>query len=227
MKGKTAVLLILMIISCIFYYSWINEDSEIITGKVVRVIDGDTVELGDFDKVRLKGLNAPESFMSSGDNSTKFLSDLVLNKTLRIDTFGRDKYDRMLGYLVLDDVNVNAEILRRGLATLYYYEEDKYYEDMIVAEEFARINELGIWGKSSRENCISLVLLDFEEPERLVLKNDCGVEIEVLIKDDATHIYEETLGIGEFVLETSHIWNDDGDSVYVYDDEGLVEFYRW
>jgi hypothetical protein len=132
-----------------------------------------------------------------------------------------------LGYLFLEDENINLEILGRGFGTLYYYKKDKYFDEMKRAEEFAKINGLGIWKKSENNKCISLVSLKYTEPEKLILENSCDFNLEVFIKDDATHIYEEVFYPGIFEMETSHIWNDNGDSVYVYDKEGLLEFYRY
>lgn len=228
MQIKTAVLLVLMIVSGIFYYNWTNESGELITGKVVRVIDGDTVELEDLSKIRLKGINAPESFMQSGGNSTEFLKSLILNETVDVVSFDYDKYDRTLGYLFLEKTNINQELLKSGFATLYYYEKDTYYEDMKFAEDFARNNELGIWKKSNNFGCLSVVEFSCAEPEKLILLNSCEDHLNLLIKDDATHIYEKKLESKEKLeMNFSHIWNDEGDTLYIYDDFGLIEYFRY
>ena len=63
--------------------------------------------------------------------------------------------------------------------------------------------------------------------ETLTLENDCNETINVIIKDDATHIYKRELKKGIYSETFSHIFNDDGDSLYIWDNEGLVEFYRY
>ena len=222
------ILVILFIISGIFYWNITEADEEFLDVKISRIIDGDTVVTFSGLKIRLKGINTPEKGMMGSDESIEFLSNKVLNKTLKVNSYGQDKYGRTLGFLILGKENINAEILENGLASLYYYEHDKFYNEMKDAEEFARINELGIWKKSINKNCLELIDFKFNEPESLKLKNNCDEDLEIVIKDDATHIYKEEIKVNE-VLEKSfsHIWNDAGDTLYVFDDKGLVIFHRY
>jgi hypothetical protein len=62
----------------------------------------------------------------------------------------------------------------------------------------------------------------------LELENVCDFEIDFTFKDDATHIYDGVVEGGEVYQETfSCIFNDAGDSLYVYDSKGLLLFYRY
>jgi len=74
--------------------------AETLTGRVVRVTDGDTIVVLDADKVqhkiRLQGIDAPERRQAFGTKSKEHLSDLVAGKTVEVDY---SKYDR---YLLLD-----------------------------------------------------------------------------------------------------------------------------
>ena len=64
--------------------------------------------------------------------------------------------------------------------------------------------------------------------ERVVLRNTCDFDLSVIIKDDATHIYNEKLAANSLFNQSySCIWNDDGDSLYIWDEDGLVLFYRY
>jgi endonuclease YncB( thermonuclease family) len=228
MQIKSIFILVLFLISGFFYYNLTDSKTTISTIEVARVIDGDTIESITLQKVRLKGINTPERGMLGSSEAVDFLEEKILNKAVEIVSFGADKYGRTLGFLILDNKNINAEILKRGLASLYYYEKDEFYNEMENAEEFARLNGLGIWKKSSNMPCIELIELRFKEPEKLILENSCDTDIAVVIKDDATHIYKETLEANDiFEMETSHIWNDAGDTVYVSDEEGLLIFYRY
>ena len=227
MKKSSVILLILFVVSGIFYYQLTKEKQEVLTYKLTRVIDGDTVELSSGDKVRLKGINAPETFMNGNELATNFLENFE-NKTVKIVSFGPDKYGRILGYLFYENKNLNLEILEQGFASLYYYEQDKYYKEMKSAEEFARMNELGIWKKSSDYGCLEIIDLHYKEPELLEIYNYCNKTFSVTLKDDATHIYEEKINPESlFKKDSSHIWNDEGDTVYVWDNEGLLIFYRY
>ena len=233
MNTKTIILTILFVSSCIFYYQLTDETTETTNIIVARVIDGDTLELINGQKLRLKGINTPEKSMPFNQEATEFLKKLAENKSLNIESHGTDKYGRTLAYVFIDERNINKEILEEGLATLYYYEKDNHYNELKQAEEFARINQKGLWKKSPNTNCLELIELKYKEhptrcsdDELLVLENTCD-KMQVTIKDDATHIYKETLPKGTFTKKFSCIWNDAGDSLYVADEKGLLIFYRY
>ena len=206
------------------------------TGKVIlqqvnvsRVIDGDTFESGQ-DKFRLLGLNTPEKGELGYQEAKDFLSNLT-GKQVKVESKGKDNYGRNLAYVYYDGL-VNEEILKLGLASLYYYSKDNNYEKIKKAEAQARKAEIGIWKKSSKFGCVELVSLKYEEQERcknqeqLVLNNKCE-KINAVLKDDATHIYDVTINPGIFIQNFSCIWNDEGDSVYIWDEKGLVLWYRY
>ncbi|MEA3248591.1 MAG: thermonuclease family protein [Nanoarchaeota archaeon] len=233
MKLKRIFLVVLFVSSCIFYYQ-LTEETIITTNTIVaRVIDGDTLELTNGQKVRLKGINTLEKSMPFNQEATEFVKQLVENKSISVENHGIDKYGRTLAYISIKEKNINEEILKEGLGTLYYYEKDDHYEELKQAEEFARLNNKGLWKKSPNANCLKLIQLKYqEEPTRcsddelLVLENLCD-EMRIIIKDDATHIYKETIPQGIFTKKFSCIWNDAGDSLYVYDEKGLLIFYRY
>ncbi|MBT3398065.1 hypothetical protein HOA55_04525 [archaeon] len=228
MQLKFVLVFLLIILSGASLWVWTGEVEDSVEKVYVsRVIDGDTIELDSGLKVRLKGLNTPEKGMRLHGGAKELLSSWVLEREVIIESFGGDKYGRILGYVYVDGLLVNSEILRKGFAGLYYYERDPYYDEMFGAEEFARASELGIWKKSDNYGCMELVEFKIDEPEKIILDNNCGSELDVVIKDDATHIYEETLEEGQWEKEFSHIWNTGGDSLYVWDEKGLLIFYRY
>jgi len=229
MELKYLIIAILMLSSGIFYYGITGYAVTEMTGEIVsRVVDGDTLELTCGQKVRLKGINTPEKSMMWSLEAEEFVRDLVENKSVEIESFGFDMYGRILAYVFVGGKNLNAEILERGLGTLYYYEKDLHYEELRRAEEFARLNEIGLWKESSNADCLEIVEFKTDEPEKLVLENRCDYKLEIMFKDDATHIYEAVIvANANFEKEFSHIWNTDGDSIYVYDAEGLLIFYRY
>jgi endonuclease YncB( thermonuclease family) len=118
-----------------------------ITGRVNRVIDGDTVDLLDSAntrfRIRMDGIDAPESNQEYGKESTEKLSTLVLNKDVRVLSSGRDKYGRFIGRIYVDKVDVNLEMVKTGCAWHYkYYSKD---EALAKAEIAAQEKELGLW----------------------------------------------------------------------------------
>lgn len=205
--------------------------SERISVNVSRVIDGDTFE-SDIGKVRMLGINTPEKNQLGYKEAKDFLMKDIQGKQIELETSEKDKYGRNLGYVFYNNELVNRKILALGLASLYYYGPDEYYNEMKKAEEQARNNELGIWKKSVNSECLELVKLQWREnsrctnQEQLVLNNKCS-EMNLVLKDDATHIYQEKIPAGIFLMNFSCIWNDEGDSLYVYDNSGLMLFYRY
>jgi endonuclease YncB( thermonuclease family) len=225
-------MLLLILISGFFYY---NLTGNIVSERekvfVSRIVDGDTIEIKFNNmelKARLKGINTPEKGMLYFEDAKEFLKSKIENKNIEMVSFGGDKYGRLLVYVFYFGENINEEILGNGFGSLYYYGKDDYYNKLRKAEEFARLNKKGIWKNSPDANCVKLVKLEHDEPEKLVLENICNWDIKVLIKDDATHIYRETLKASSiFEKNFSHIWNTGGDSLFVWDGKGLLIFYRY
>ena len=223
----------LILVSGIFYYNLtgnvVIEKQEVF---VFRVIDGDTIQDRNGQSYRFLGINTPEKNQLGYQEAKDFLKQYE-NKTIEIENHGYDKYERFLVYAFYGNQFVNQEVLVRGLASLFYYDKDEYYAEMKNAEETARNKEIGIWKKSPNYGCIKI--LKFEpidktekDNETLVLDNLCGINLGITIKDDATHIYNEEIS-GESTLKMNfkNIFNDDGDSLYIYDSKGLILFYRY
>ena len=235
MNKKTIVLFFLVLTSGIYYYALTaEEDRELITANVIKVIDGDTLTIENDQKIRLLGINTPESKMLKYEEAKEYLKKLE-NKTIMVEKRGIDKYGRILAHTFTKNNHINEQILKNGLGHLYYYEKDAYYNNLKKAEEYAREKNIGIWKPSSQKNCISLIELDPIEKtkrcsneEKLTLLNSCNKDINITIKDDATHIYRETIKANQiFEKNFSCIWNDAGDTLYVHDSEGLLIFYRY
>lgn len=99
--------------------------AETVEGVVIVVIDGDTLLFKPdhyaatsraFLKVRLAGIDAPESGQPQGEAATRALKALALQRQGRLDIVATDVYGRRVGVLEIDGVSVNAELVRRGLA---------------------------------------------------------------------------------------------------------------
>ena len=228
MNYKIIILAIFFVVSGTFYYQITGATIITETVQIGRVIDGDTLETTSGQKIRLLGINTPESSMPFFEEATDFLKNLAESNSIQIESHGTGKYGRTLAYVFINDKNINKELLLNGLDTLYYYEHDDHYSELKKAEEFARLNQKGLWKKSPNSNCLELIKLKTDEPEQLVLKNNCNTELNIIFKDDATHIYRETINSNSVFTKTfSHIWNDAGDSIYIRDDKGLLIFYRY
>ncbi len=228
MTIKPIIIAILFITSGIFYYQITDAKSNLQTFQISQIVDGDTAKLTNGVTLRLIGINTPEKNMPYFQEAKDFLTILVQNKSVQVQSFGTGKYGRTLAFIFLNDKNINTQILSEGLATLYCYENDPCLDELKKAEEFARLNQKNLWKKSPDENCIKLIQLKTDEPEKLILQNKCDKQINITFKDDATHIYHETLEPNSiFTKQFSHIWNTNGDSLYISDNKGLLLFHRY
>lgn len=124
--------------------------AENFTGQVVRIIDGDTVEiLSDRNsvRVRLAGIDAPEKKQAYGEKSRQFLASLIFRKNVEVVSQGKDRYGRELGFIHLPDgTNVNLSMVKNGMAWVYrQYSKDAVF---LQAEDHARQSKIGLWADS-------------------------------------------------------------------------------
>lgn len=121
---------------------------------VTRIIDGDTFVLSNGEKVRLIGIDTPERGQPYFEEATKALERLVMNKqvSLKKDVTERDRYGRLLYYVYVNDVFVNLELVKQGLAKSYAYPPDTENQNWFdVVQTQAQNQKLGIW-KPVQEN---------------------------------------------------------------------------
>lgn len=117
---------------------------------VVRVIDGDTIVIGGEYRVRYIGIDTPEIGEPYYDEAKQCNRELVDNQLVRLekDVTGKDRYGRLLRYVFVDGVFVNAELVRRGYATVYprdLFPDNRHHDTLIEAEGEAKKAERGIW----------------------------------------------------------------------------------
>ncbi len=130
--------------------------------KVVRVVDGDTIVVrfqnGRYEKVRLIGINTPETVdprrpvQYFGKEASKYTKKHLLGKTvyLQYDWQLRDKYGRLLAYVFLPDGTFfNAKIIKDGYAFAFTRYPFKYMELFRKLEREAREHGRGLWGPGS------------------------------------------------------------------------------
>ncbi len=124
---------------------------------VTRVIDGDTIEVsiaGAIYKVRYTGIDTPElddteaRLCTLAQEATRYNRQTVETKTVRLekDVSDTDEYGRLLRYVYVDDIFVNAELVKLGYAEVTDYPLDIKYRDLLLqlqgeAKEAGR----GLW----------------------------------------------------------------------------------
>ncbi|MCD6062641.1 MAG: nuclease (SNase protein) [Flavipsychrobacter sp.] len=130
--------------------------------KVTKVIDGDTFWIDDKEKVRLIGVDAPESRNTGrkkigyyGKEAKAFLKSYLMGKRveLKYDVTRTDRYQRTLAYVYLEDGTfLNAELVKLGYAMVYTVPPNvKYADDFLELQREARENGRGLWGKEDLE----------------------------------------------------------------------------
>jgi len=140
-----------------------GQDQNFVWGKVTRIYDGDTIGIkddrGQFVRVQLEYIDAPDMDAKSGETqpmhgrSQKTLSDLILQKEVIIESMGIDQFKRIRGVVFLDKLNVNLEMVRKGLAEVYHpvrlspEKYNQYYVGQLLdAEQAAKEAKVGVWG---------------------------------------------------------------------------------
>jgi micrococcal nuclease len=118
-----------------------------LTGKVIKVADGDTITVlapnKDWVKVRLEGIDAPEKSQEFGEASRLALSALVAGKIVDVFSTGKDRYGRTLGWIEVDGVDVNRRMVADGWAWQY----TKYNSETELAwlQTEAKRSRNGLW----------------------------------------------------------------------------------
>lgn len=128
------------------------EESELYL--VTKVIDGDTIELENGQKVRYIGIDTPEvqgdCYANEATNKNK---ELVLNKKVSLikDKSEVDRYGRLLRYVYVNDIFVNNTLVREGFAFAKQYPPDtQYAQQFSRAEEEAQEQGKGLWSDCGR-----------------------------------------------------------------------------
>ncbi len=91
-----------------------------LTGKVVKVTDGDTITVLDNTnpdhRIRLQGIDAPERGQPYGNASRKHLATLVTSKEVTVKWDKRDRYGRIVGFVIVGGQDVNLVQVKTGMA---------------------------------------------------------------------------------------------------------------
>lgn len=126
-----------------------SASAEQLTGPV-KVIDGDTLDIGNV-RVRLEGIDAPETGQTCGRkwvgsfdcglDATRLLAELTKDRETTCEARGKDRYGRTLAVCFAGGLDINAEMVRRGMAWAFL----KYSRSYEQVEAEARALRIGIW----------------------------------------------------------------------------------
>jgi micrococcal nuclease len=176
--------------------------------KVVRVIDGDTIEVdigGIAFEVRYIGIDCPEADDPLGPDATEANRQLVEYKTVQlvIDTSEMDDFGRLLRYVYVGDLFVNAELVRLGYARAVSYPPDVAYDGLFVEmESQARQAGVGLWAETTQatgELSVDQTCCQFDSPGD---DNESMEEEYVCLRNNGG----EALDLTGYILSDEHGW---------------------
>lgn len=187
------------------------------TADVLVVQDGDSIRVridGQEERIRLIGVNTPEQGECFGDEARSILDDLVGGKQILVgtDIEAFDQYGRILGYVWFDDLFVNAEIVRQGVALARPYEPNTSRQDVLeAAEQLAQDAEIGMWSKTAcgatEQFDVTITAIEADAPgrdnenlngESIVFRSNESASVDLAgwtIKDESS-VHRFTFGAG-------------------------------
>jgi micrococcal nuclease len=117
-----------------------------IAGKVISVIDGNTIEVvsdGETYRILLHGIDCPELGQNYGDEAKQRLEKMLLDKTVAVRIEGKDRWGTRLGVIVVNGIeDPRVELLKEGLA---WTSERNPVEELEAVKEKARESGKGLW----------------------------------------------------------------------------------
>lgn len=138
-------------VALLLLFSLLEPPPTATSARIVRILDGDTVEALLEDKtllrVRLESIDAPERGQAFSARSSEALAELVFGKDVKIDQTGKDRYGRTLAWLHVDGKNVNEEMVRKGLA--WHYRRYSKSPALQAIEDEAKMARRGLWADES------------------------------------------------------------------------------
>jgi micrococcal nuclease len=142
------------------------KNNSIEKSQVRRVVDGDTVELSNGQKIRLLNIDTPETvkantpIMCYGREASDFTKKLLTDKNVQLvsDREANDQYGRGLRFIFLDGVDtdniensINADLVKNGFARAVSYKPNiTYIKDFQNWESQAKSKNLGIWANCKK-----------------------------------------------------------------------------
>ena len=133
------------------YYSNQKQSLLITQGKVIRVIDGDKLELDNAKSVRLYGINCPEKGQMFSKEAIDLSTKLALNNQIRLDyqpNYQTDRWNRLLAYVFINDTFLNEQLIRQGFCEVTIYQKRaklKYQDELLNAQNLAKQEKIGRW----------------------------------------------------------------------------------
>ena len=162
MKKIIIVIFILITIITICFFLFFRIDSSKIEVYLDRCIDGDTASFlihNKKEKVRFLGIDTPETIHPNGiveeygEEASDYTCHLLKEANhiyleYDINSNRYDKYNRVLGWIFVDNHNISELLLSKGYAKVaYIYGDYKYIDRLCIIQKEAYLNKIGIWNQ--------------------------------------------------------------------------------
>ncbi|MEX1299354.1 MAG: thermonuclease family protein [Desulfotignum sp.] len=129
--------------------------------KVVKVYDGDSLLVQGMDltlKIRMVGIDAPETGGSRNPGQPfsrkahQYLSRQIQDRSVTLKTYGLGGYNRILAEVFINDINMNLEMVKAGLAEVYQGNLPETFNaaPYLAAQDQAAKRRIGMWVQGSR-----------------------------------------------------------------------------
>lgn len=132
-------------------YSSKKEIQREFSGKVIEIIDGDTIEVLENNysvRIRLAEIDCPESHQDFRQKAKTFTSELVFDRDVKILVKDIDRYGRSVAEIILPDGrSLNRELISAGLA--WWYQRYSSDQSLGQLQSQAKSAKLGLWSSDS------------------------------------------------------------------------------
>lgn len=140
-----------MIRQLAFCILFILAGTDTFKAKVIGVTDGDTIVVLTEDnqqiKIRLEGIDCPESKQDFGNRAKQATVELCFGKEVIVQKTGEDVYGRTLAYVFVGDLCVNKQLLSLGMA--WHYKQYNKDQELDKLETEAKEKKIGLWSQTN------------------------------------------------------------------------------
>ena len=142
--SKKKAILVISVLALVFFFTYNDVKSQ-----EVKITDGDTIKING-EKIRFSGIDTPELKQTClkegvknfcGKEAKQILIDKIADNKVTCVREGKDRYKRTLAECFVNDESLSSYLVRSGYAFAYR----KYSKKFIIDEDYARINNLGMW----------------------------------------------------------------------------------
>ena len=142
--NKRKVILVISVFVLVFFFSYVDVKSQ-----DIKITDGDTIRING-EKIRFSGIDTPELRQTClkqeikvlcGITAKQILIDKIANNKIDCIREGKDQYNRTLAECFVNNESLSSYLVKSGYAFAYR----KYSKKFIADEDFARVNNIGMW----------------------------------------------------------------------------------